>query len=101
MKTVIYTLSGQPQEGDRVILRYRSPRGGSTHVMHRCTAADSPASLASILADEMDKGWMKEAFEVKAKGNRVIVQCTGLVADVIFEHEIEGSAGLKVALEEI
>lgn len=108
MKTIVFKLSGKPDVGDLVILSYASQRGGRTHVMHRVGAVTKPIgpvtesldAIARSLVDQIDKGWMKEAFEAKAKGSTVIVQCTGLVSDVTFQVDIEGS-GVKGTIEEL
>lgn len=112
MKTVLAKLSGVPVKGEFVVLCYRSLRGGRTHVSHRVRGerpvivpgdgdsedkvmvlpADTLEDVAKALviqADTPGTGWMREAFEIKQKGTTIVIQCTGLVQDVVFDGEIE------------
>jgi hypothetical protein len=124
MKTVFARLVGQPEPGDLVIIGYRSHRGGRTHVMHRARGQrvsvdtdekgnetpriippETTAEIVTILLGEIDgpHGWMKEAFEAKAvkDPHAIAIMCTGLVADVVFFGEVEGSDKIGVEIEEI
>lgn len=125
MKTVLFKLSGTPKPNDLIVLSYASPRGGRTHVMHRARGQrvftkenddgtqeplivppDTIEDIARELVAEIDRGWMKEAFEPKHKkasadASTVVIQCTGLVENVVFSGEVEGSDGIKIDIEEI
>ena len=103
MKAYRFQISGQPAVGDYVNICYRSPRGGRTDASYTTVMGDTPETIAAKIAQAAtgERGWIKEAFEIQAKGPVVIVRCSGLVSDVAFSAEIEGKGTLKIDTEEI
>lgn len=110
MKIVLFRLSGEPEIGDLIILRYSAPRGGSTHVMHRigtlpeAMAKGVPESLAivaNLLVKEINDAWMKEFFHATFKPPATVrIECQNDVDNVTFFGEIEGSEGVQIEIEE-
>jgi hypothetical protein len=103
VKAYRFQISGQPAVGDFINVCYRSPRGGRTDASCTAVMGDTPESIAKKIANGAtgDKGWIKEAFEVQAKGSVVIVRCSGVVNDIVFSAEIDGKGTLKIETEEI
>ena len=87
--------------GDLVIVEYADVRGGCHSVKHEVNGADTAASIASVLAHNINTEWMKEAFTADAKGDRLKIGCTDLVADkIVFRSHVGGNGGTKVEIEE-
>jgi hypothetical protein len=106
VKIVVATLAGQAQAGDVVHLHYMAPRGGRTTAGHVVGLVEEslgdgvfrrrPESLEEI-ADALAKSAQGQycgaksgspAFNVKAKGNVVRVECKDEVDDVTFAVEV-------------
>lgn len=122
MKTLVFTIK-TPAEGDLIIVEYSSTRGGCTHVKHQVIGAhqraqadekgvvtklenvpaETPRDIAAILAGKIKTDWMPEAFEAKVneQSGNLIVNCTGLVQDVMFRASVAGDGGTAVEMMEL
>lgn len=98
MKTVLFTIA--PCAGDLLIVQYRSARGGRTHVMHRIAPGETAKDVSEVLAAAITREWPPEAFQAKAQNGQLVINCTGLVQDVTFSHDIEGTGGTLVTIQE-
>jgi hypothetical protein len=90
-----------PAAGDLVIVQYRAPRGGRTHVMHRVAAKETARDVTASLARAINHEWMPEFIQAKVndKGS-LIVNCADAVSDVTFSHDIEGDGGTQLSMME-
>lgn len=121
MKTLVFdfkTIAG----GDLILLSYSGPRGGRTHVSYKVMGAhtgvraddqgrvtdtfevpcETPAQVAKVLADQINREWLKEAFQARVKEDTgsLVVSCQDMVADCKFSVDVEGGGGTKVSLSE-
>jgi hypothetical protein len=101
MRIIYFELSGNPAPGDFVNLCCRSSRGGRTDANYWTKPGDTAESVAAAIAAvaSSDTGWLKEAFEIRAKGPLVIVQTS--IADIEFDSEIQGKGTLTGKPKEI
>lgn len=106
MKIVVATLAGQAQAGDVVHLHYMAPRGGRTTAGHVVAQVEEPMGdgvfrrrpeTLEEIADALAKSALGQycgaksgtpAFNVKAKGGAVRVECKDEVDDVTFAVEV-------------
>jgi hypothetical protein len=125
MKALIFTIAN-PAKGDFIVVECCDPRGGRTAVDYTVIGAhlkpindergilvsveqiplETPHQIAGILANLINQpvgGWMPEAFEAKVseKTGALVVNCTGLVQNVIFRCSVAGSGGTTIEMMEL
>lgn len=96
MKIVMFKIDGDVSKDDLVILCYRAPRGGRTHVMHRVGEGEDTYDVARSLASSINKDWMTDFFRADVRSPATVrIECQDAVSDVRFDAEIERAPGAK------
>lgn len=116
MKTELFKVSGEPKDGDMIVLSYTTPRGGQSNARYRMhgrkieakingeeiekivTPAETPSEIVSGLAGAINNSrgdYCPNQFHAVGKDDMLIVTCSDLVDNVIFLTHVAGEGTVQ------